>query len=62
MAPGEPQPQELRPESAARAALVGEREGLNRSQGEQALVAKAGLANTLLGAYVRQKAQTGGPA
>lgn len=43
-APGEPQPQELRPESAARAALVGEREGLNRSQGEQALVAKAGLA------------------
>lgn len=43
-APGEPQPQELRPESAARAALTGEREGLNRSPAEQALVAKAGVA------------------
>lgn len=43
-APGEPQPQELRPESAARAALVGEREAANRSAGEQQLVARAGLA------------------
>jgi hypothetical protein len=40
--PGEPRPQELQPESAARVALLGEREGENRSDGEKMLVAKAG--------------------
>lgn len=41
-APGEPRPQELQPESAARQALLGQRQGLARSQGEQLLAAKAG--------------------
>jgi hypothetical protein len=41
-APGQPRPQELQPESAARLALLGEREGEARSQGEKLLVAKAG--------------------
>ena len=41
-APGEPRPQELQPESAARLALLGEREGENRDDAEKALVAKAG--------------------
>jgi hypothetical protein len=41
-APGEPRAQELEPESAARAALVGEREAEVRSDGEKLLVAKAG--------------------
>ena len=41
-APGEPRPQELQPESAARQALLGQRAAANRSQGEQALVARAG--------------------
>lgn len=41
-APGEPRPQELQPESAARQALLGERDAVTRSQGEQLLVAKAG--------------------
>jgi hypothetical protein len=41
-APGEPRPQELQPESAARQALLGQRAALNRSQGENLLVAKAG--------------------
>lgn len=41
-APGEPRPQELQPESAARQALLGERAAANRSEGEQALVARAG--------------------
>lgn len=41
-APGEPRPQELQPESAARLALLGEREAEQRSQGEKLLVAKAG--------------------
>ena len=40
--PGEPRPQELQPETAARVALLGEREGENRSDGEKLLVAKAG--------------------
>jgi hypothetical protein len=40
--PGEPRPQELQPESAARVALLGQREGENRSDGEKLLVAKAG--------------------
>jgi hypothetical protein len=40
--PGEPRPQELQPESAARVALLGEREAENRSDGEKMLVAKAG--------------------
>lgn len=41
-APGEPRPQELQPESAARNALLGQREGEQRSDGEKMLVAKAG--------------------
>ncbi len=41
-APGEPRPQELQPESAARIALLGQREGEARSDGEKMLVAKAG--------------------
>lgn len=41
-APGEPRPQELQPESAARIALLGQREAQARSDGEKALVAKAG--------------------
>src|SRR5580658_9649224 len=40
--PGEPRPQELQPESAARQALEGQREGDVRSDGEKILVAKAG--------------------
>src|SRR3954452_18416799 len=41
-APGQPRPQELQPESAARTALVGAREAEVRSDGEKLLVAKAG--------------------
>jgi hypothetical protein len=41
-APGKPRPQELQPESAARTALLGQREGESRSDGEKLLVAKAG--------------------
>ena len=41
-APGEPRPQELQPESAARIALIGQREAQDRSDGEKALVARAG--------------------
>jgi hypothetical protein len=41
-APGEPRPQELQPESAARTALLGRREAADRTPGEQMLVAKAG--------------------
>lgn len=41
-APGKPRPQELEPESAARNALLGAREGEARSDGEKLLVAKAG--------------------
>ena len=41
-APGEPRPQELQPESAARQALVGQREGDVRSDGEKLFVARAG--------------------
>src|SRR6195952_4309515 len=41
-APGEPRPQELQPESAARNAMLGQREAETRSDGEKLLVAKAG--------------------
>jgi hypothetical protein len=41
-APGEPRPQELQPESAARVALLGQREGEARTDGEKMLVSKAG--------------------
>jgi hypothetical protein len=41
-APGEPRPQELQPESAARMALLGQREAQERSDGEKLLAAKAG--------------------
>ena len=41
-APGEPRPQELQPESAARTALLGARESEVRSDGEKLLVSKAG--------------------
>lgn len=40
--PGEPRPQELQPESAARTALLGQRAAEQRSDGEKLLVAKAG--------------------
>lgn len=41
-APGEPRPQELQPESAARQALEGAREADVRSDGEKLFVARAG--------------------
>ncbi|MEJ0065453.1 MAG: DUF3035 domain-containing protein [Caulobacteraceae bacterium] len=41
-APGEPRPQELQPESAARQALLGQRSGDVRSDGERIFVTKAG--------------------
>ena len=41
-APGQPRPQELQPDSAARNALLGQREAEQRSEGEKILVAKAG--------------------
>jgi hypothetical protein len=41
-APGEPRPQELQPESAARTAMLGEREAEVRSDGEKLLVTRAG--------------------
>jgi hypothetical protein len=41
-APGEPRPQELQPESAAREALLGQQQAVQRSDGEKLLVAKAG--------------------
>ena len=41
-APGKPRPQELQPESAARLALLGEREAEQRSQGEKLLSTKVG--------------------
>lgn len=40
--PGEPRPQELQPDSAARQALLGQRDATSRSQGEQLFVAQAG--------------------
>jgi Protein of unknown function (DUF3035) len=40
--PGEPRPQELQPESAARTALLGERQAEQRSDGEKLLATKAG--------------------
>jgi hypothetical protein len=40
--PGQPRPQELQPESAARTALLGERQSEVRSDGEKLLVARAG--------------------
>ncbi|UDF04496.1 DUF3035 domain-containing protein [Asticcacaulis sp. AND118] len=41
-APGEPRPQELQPESAAREALLGQRQAIMRSEGEKVLATKAG--------------------
>ena len=41
-APGKPRPQELQPESAARTALLGQREAEIRTDGEKLLAAKAG--------------------
>jgi hypothetical protein len=41
-APGEPRPQELQPQSAARTAMMGQREAEVRSDGEKLLVTKAG--------------------
>ncbi len=40
--PGQPRPQELQPESAARNALMGESQGVARSDGEKLLAEKAG--------------------
>ena len=39
--PGQPRPQELQPESAARVAILGAREGEGRSEGEKLLVTQA---------------------
>jgi hypothetical protein len=41
-APGQPRPQELAPESAARQILLGQRQAVTRSPGEQQLVTQAG--------------------
>jgi hypothetical protein len=41
-APGKPRPQELQPESAARLALLGQRDAEQRSTGEKLLANKAG--------------------
>lgn len=41
-APGQPRPQELAPESAARQILLGQRQAVTRSAGETALVTAAG--------------------
>jgi hypothetical protein len=41
-APGEPRPQELQPESAARIAMVGQAQNATRSDGEKLLVKMAG--------------------
>ncbi|CAN5368916.1 DUF3035 domain-containing protein [soil metagenome] len=40
--PGQPRPQELAPESAARQILLGQRQSITRTPGEQALVSAAG--------------------
>ena len=40
--PGEPRPQELQPESAARNAILGQAQGGDRSDGEKLLALKAG--------------------
>jgi hypothetical protein len=40
--PGQPRPQELAPESAARQILLGQRQAITRTPGEQALAAAAG--------------------
>ena len=40
--PGQPRPQELQPESAARTALLGARQAEARSEGERLLASKAG--------------------
>jgi hypothetical protein len=40
--PGEPTPQELQPESAARQALLGEQQAAQRSYGEKLLITRAG--------------------
>jgi hypothetical protein len=42
-APGEPRPQELQPESAARTALAGQAAAAQRTDGERLLVARAGV-------------------
>jgi len=41
-APGQPRPQELAPESAARQILLGQRQAVTRTPGEQILAAEAG--------------------
>ena len=43
-APGQPRPAELAPESAARQILLGQRQAVTRSAGEESLVAAAGAA------------------
>lgn len=41
-APGEPRPQELQPDSAAKLALIGQSQAADRSEGEKLLVQRAG--------------------
>ncbi|MFN4295265.1 MAG: DUF3035 domain-containing protein [Brevundimonas sp.] len=43
-APGQPRPAELAPESSARQILLGQRQAITRSAGEESLVAAAGAA------------------
>ncbi|MBL8551958.1 MAG: DUF3035 domain-containing protein [Hyphomonadaceae bacterium] len=44
--PGEPRPQELQPDQEARAAIFGQDTGQNASEGERALVNRAGATST----------------
>jgi len=41
--PGEPRPQELQPESAARQAVLGQQAAIQRSEGEKLLTTRAGV-------------------
>ena len=41
--PGEPRPQELQPESAARQAVLGQQAAIQRSEGEKLLTGRAGV-------------------
>ena len=52
-APGQPRPQELAPESAARQILLGQRQAVTRSPGEQILVATRATPAMLRAAPVR---------
>ena len=44
--PGEPRPQELQPESAARQAVLGQQAAIQRSEGEKLLTTRAGVSKS----------------